>query len=308
MRSESSTSKARANFESYSSKLTFSIVSDITKPELYENVFSGTEKPITGVINVAAPFTLNVDDNKKDLLDPAVKSAVGILEATKRFGSNVRRVVNTSSFASILDLSKGYRPDYTYSEEDWNPMTFDEAVKADGSTAYCASKALAEKAMWDWMKSESPSFTLAAINPPWVFGPHVGEITNLKHLNESTEALWRLNGAKDVPPIDFGGFADARNVATAHLEAFERPEAGGHRFLVGAHFDYQTAVDILRRDLPELQSRLPEGTPGKLEPVYTVNGAKAEKALGIKYIPLSETLKDSFDQLLNAEKKTAAAK
>lgn len=147
--------------------------------ERYESAFSGTAEPITGVINVAAPFSIKVEDPTRDLLDPAIKSAAGVLEATKRFGSNVRRVVNTSSFAAILDLKKGYRPGYTYTEEDWNPTTYEEAVGADPTTAYAASKSLAEKFMWDWVKFEQPAFSLASINPSWIFGPHVGRIADL---------------------------------------------------------------------------------------------------------------------------------
>lgn len=85
--------------------------------------------------------------------------------------------------------------------------------------------------------------------------------------------------------------------------AFARPDAGGHRFLISSHFDYQTAVDSLREDFPQLRSRLPKGSPGagKLEKVYIVNGEKAENILGIKYIPLNKTMKDSVLQFLEAE-------
>jgi hypothetical protein len=42
----------------------------------------------------------------------------------------VKRVVITSSFASILNGSKGNStPDKTYSEADWNPITEEEALK-----------------------------------------------------------------------------------------------------------------------------------------------------------------------------------
>ncbi|RFU81797.1 nad dependent epimerase dehydratase [Trichoderma arundinaceum] len=303
VRSVSSAGKVRSTFADYGSQFSVAIVPGLDKKELYEPAFADTPKPVTGVINVAAPFSLKVDDPVTGLLDPAVKCAISLLEATRQYGSSVRRVVNTSSFASILDLSQGYRPGYTYTEKDWNPMTYEEASKADSGTAYCASKALAEKAMWNWVEAEKPSFSLTSINPPWVFGPHLGPITDLKSLNESSEALWRLVGAKEVPPVDFGGFADVRVVATAHLEAFERPEAAGERFLCGQHFDYQSAVDSLRETLPQLQSRLPVGTPGagKVQEIYQPDGSKAEKILGIKYIPLEVTMKDSFEQLLLAE-------
>ena len=310
VRSENSATKVRNIFAEYGSQLSLSIVSDLTRKELYDNAFTGTAKPITGVINVAAPFSLKVEDVTRDLLDPAIKSAVGVLEATKLLGHDVKRVVNTSSFAAILDLSQGYRPGYTYTEADWNPMTYTEAAKADVVTAYCASKGLAEKAMWDWVESEQPTFSLTTISPPWIFGPHVGEIADVNHLNESSEALWHLIDAKKIPPTDFAGFADVRVVATAHLEVFERSEAGGQRFLVGTHFDYQSAVDILKEEFPELRSRLPQGNTGssKLEEVYAINGGKAESFLGIQYTPLRKTMKDAIAQLLEAEKRTSVEK
>ena len=303
-RSESSIAKAKDLFDSkYASQISFAAVSDITKPELYESAFAGTDKPITGVINVAAPFALKVEDNKRDLLDPAVAGALGIMEAVKRFGTHVQRIVTTSSFASIVDIGQGYRPGYTYTEKDWNPMGYDEAAKADGTTAYCASKALAEKALWDCMEREKPSCTLAAICPPWVFGPHIGGLSDLKHLNESTSLLWGLVGADKVPPVDFAGFADVRVVAAAHISAFEKPDAAGQRFLVGIHFDYQSAVDTLRDQMPELQSRLPVGQPGagKMQEMYAMDGSKAERILGIKYISLEQSMKESMSELVAAE-------
>lgn len=305
VRSESSVAKIRDVFGKYGSRLSLVVVPDITNPDNYGPVFANPTKPITGVHSVAAPFTLKVEDNARDLLDPAVAGAVSILEAVRKYGPDVRRVVHISSFAAINDL-KGQRPGYTYTEKDWNNMSYEDAAKADGVTAYCTSKALAEKAMWAWMEREKPQFTLACINPPWVFGPHVSPLADTKRLNESSSLIWNLYDADEVPPFDFGGFADVRDVATAHIKAFEQPEAGGQRFLVGSNFSYQTAVDLLRQDLPELDSHLPKGNPGKPEPAYDVDGSKAKQVLEMEYIPLAKTMKDSFVQLLEANKRASA--
>ncbi|KAK0702174.1 hypothetical protein B0H67DRAFT_595244 [Lasiosphaeris hirsuta] len=307
VRSESSTAKVRDNFSDYAARLSFGIVPDIARPELYESAFASPSAPITGVINVAAPFTLKVEDNRRDLLDPAIGGATAVLEAAKRFGPSVRRVVNTSSFAAINDLGQGTRPGYTYSEKDWNPMGYEEAANADAVAAYCASKALAERAMWDWVEAEKPTFTLATINPPWVFGPHVGGLADTKHLNESSHLLFSIIGAQDIPGFDFGGFVDVRVLAEAHLAAFEKDEAGGQRFLVGTQFNYQSVVDSVREDLPELKNRLPAGQPGTKPVAYAIDGSKAEKVLGISYIPLSESMKDSFQEFLDVEKRTVEA-
>jgi nucleoside-diphosphate-sugar epimerase len=64
----------------------------------------------------------------------------------------VKRIVITSSFAAVIDTSKGLRPGYTYTEADWNPLA-PEDVK-DPVNAYLVSKALAEKAAFDFVENE----------------------------------------------------------------------------------------------------------------------------------------------------------
>ena len=85
------------------------------------------------------------------------------------------------------------------------------------------------------------------------------------------------------------------------------PEAGGQRFLIGQTFQYQTAVDAARQLIPELKNRLPEGIPGWKEDIYRVDGTKAIRVLGLKYGTLEETVKDTYSQLLRAEKAKALA-
>ncbi|KAI3401642.1 hypothetical protein diail_9306 [Diaporthe ilicicola] len=87
-----------------------------------------------------SPFIFDYHDARRELLDPAINGAITVLEAAARYGGSVRRVVTTAPFASELDMLAGKRPGHTYTEADWNPMTYDEAA------AYCASEALARRA------------------------------------------------------------------------------------------------------------------------------------------------------------------
>jgi NADPH-dependent methylglyoxal reductase len=272
----------------------------MTVSSAYKNAFSG----VTGVMHTASPFVLSPKDIPAELLDPAMKGVTSILDAAKEYGTQVKRFVLTSSFAANLDMSKGTRPGYTYSEKDWNPITYDEASVADGPTAYCGSKKLAEEAAWKWMSENKPAFTLSALDPPWIFGPNVNGIKDLNHLNESTHALWSLIDAKTLPPVDFAGFVDVRDIAKAHLLAYETDAAQGERFIVGGHFDYQTAVHELLLKMPGLKDRLPEDAKeaANLDQYYRIDGSKAEKVLGIKYTPLGVTMKDCISQLLEKEK------
>lgn len=118
---------------------------------------------------------------------------------------------------------------------------------------------------------------------------------------------------EEIPPPDFTGFVDCRDVAYAHLAALERPEAGGQRIILAQHFDYQSVADALREDLPEYASRIPKGTPGagwkqvEDDGVYAIDATKSEEILGLKYTSLAQSMKDSYLELFEAEKKYKTA-
>jgi nucleoside-diphosphate-sugar epimerase len=50
---------------------------------------------------------------------------------------------------------------------------------------YAASKTLAEKAFWKFIKDEKPNFDGVTINPPLVFGPIIHQVSGLEALNTS---------------------------------------------------------------------------------------------------------------------------
>jgi NADPH-dependent methylglyoxal reductase len=302
-RSDSSVQKIKDQFPQYAAQLSFAIVPDMTMTDSYSTAFDG----VTGLIHLASPFVLNAKDNVKDLLEPAVHGVTAVLEAANRWGTTLNRLILTSSHASVYNPFEGKRPGYTYDEKDWNPITWDQAATTDPVTAYAASKALAERTAWDFMKEKKPRFDLVTITPPWVFGPYATELRSTKHLSESLHLLYGILGAKDIPPFDFGGFADVREVALAHIRALEVSEAGGQRFWVGQNFNYQSAVDAVREELPELKERLPLGTPGQVEDTYKVDGSKATRILGVQYRSLAECMRDTYKDFLHAEEVEASA-
>ncbi|RFU28120.1 hypothetical protein B7463_g8231, partial [Scytalidium lignicola] len=297
---------AAQGLDEQSTRLTFSIVPDMSAPHAFDEAVKG----VSAIMHTASPFVLSVKDNEAELLKPAINGTTGILEsAAAHAGPQLSRVVITGSFACILDLSQGYRSGHVYSEKEYNPATYREAAESkDTGFSYCASKALAEQAAWDWMSQHKPQFGLTVLCPPWIFGPSINPIRNLDKLNESTEVIWKLINAKSIPATDFAGFCDVRDVAIAHLRASETAEAAGQRFIVGNHFDYQTAVDIIRDELPDLRDRIIEGVRGAglTEAVYQLDGSKATRVLGIKYTPLNVTMRDTVRQLLDAEKTLGA--
>ena len=127
---------------------------------------------------MASPFFMQgITDNEKDLLIPAIKGTTEILKSVQKNNPAVKRVVITSSFSSIWNGAKGDWPEHTYSEADWNPVTYEEAKdpSMDGGSVYSASKVFAERAAWDFVKEQKPNFSLVTICPPMLYGPTAHE-------------------------------------------------------------------------------------------------------------------------------------
>lgn len=97
---------------------------------------------------------MNAKDYDAELFAPALNGTLGVLKAVKAHNPDVNRIVITSSFAANVDVTKGLRPGYTYTESDWNPMTIEEARAADPASAYLVSKTIAEKAAFDFVEKE----------------------------------------------------------------------------------------------------------------------------------------------------------
>lgn len=174
VRTQQKADKIKTAYREYVDKgqLGFAIVPDIAEPTAFDEAVI-SDPPFEAVLHTASPFHFNVTDVKKDLLDPAVIGTTGILRSIKKSAPTVKRVVITSSFAAIIDATlPNNGVGHVYTEEDWNPITPEQAEE-NAMFGYRASKTFAEKAAWDFLEKEKPNFTIATINPPMVFGPIV---------------------------------------------------------------------------------------------------------------------------------------
>lgn len=210
----------------------------------------------------------------------------------------------TSSFASILDPSKGNRPGYTYSEKDWNPITEEEAIQ-NPVNGYRASKTFAERAAWEFLEKEKPNFTISTMCPPLVFGPIVRYLQNLDTLNTSNQrflALMTGKAKEELPPTGTFIWVDVRDLALAHVKAAELPEAANKRFYVTAgRFSNEEVADIMRDNFPELKNELPaKGTAGGEYPkegLFQYDNSRVKEVLGIEFRSLKECVVDTVKSL-----------
>lgn len=154
---------------------------------------------VTFVLHTASPYQLNVKDAEEDLLIPARDGTLNVLRYAAKVPS-IRLFGITSSFAAVSDFSKGgpNRPGFTYTENDWNPNGWKEAVDfgGAGAFAYSASKKVAEEAAWEFKRSNPDvSFDIATFNPPMIYGKTLQPGVKKSNLNTSSATIYAVRGS-----------------------------------------------------------------------------------------------------------------
>ncbi|KAI7204087.1 NAD(P)-binding protein, partial [Hortaea werneckii] len=248
VRSQDKAKKIADNHAQYGrDKLSFAIVEDIAKEGAFDEAVV-SDPPFETVIHTASPFHFNVTDVQKELLDPAIIGTTGILKSIKKSAPSVKRVVITSSFASIINPYKGSWPEHTYTETDWNPITPQQAIE-NPANGYRASKTFAERAAWDFLEKEKPNFSIATMCPPLVLGPIVHYLNSLDALNTSNQRVRdiMMGKAKDeIPPTGTFIWVDVRDLALCHVLAMEKEGAANKRFFITTgYFSNKEIAEII---------------------------------------------------------------
>ncbi|SEA35861.1 NAD-dependent epimerase/dehydratase family protein [Leifsonia sp. 21MFCrub1.1] len=221
-----------------------------------------------------------------EVVVPARDGALRVLRAARDAGA--RRVVLTSSFAAV-----GYspKPVRDYDESDWtDPAT-------PGLPAYPLSKAVAERAAWDFVEREGGGLELVALNPTWIAGP------TLTASARSSLAVFTgmLDGTMTAVPRQRFGLADVRDVSAAHLAAMSSPGAAGNRYLVLAEGPTMTFLDVatvLRERLGDLAAAAPtEELPGDEPAPLVIHNDRAKRELGLRPRAAVDTIVETAESL-----------
>ncbi|MGN7799509.1 NAD-dependent epimerase/dehydratase family protein [Leifsonia sp. 22587] len=239
---------------------------------------------IEDVYHTASPMIQSAD--RDEVLIPARDGALRVLRAARDAGA--RRVVLTSSFAAV-----GYspKPVRDYDETDWTDP------EAPGLPAYPLSKAVAERAAWDFVEREGDGLELVALNPTWIAGP------TLTASARSSLAVFTgmLDGTMTAVPRQRFGIADVRDVAAAHLSAMATPGAAGKRYLLLADGPTMTFLDVantLRTELGALASAVPTAElPGDEPAPLVIHNDRAKRELGFRPRPAVETIVETAESL-----------
>ncbi|KAB8212008.1 hypothetical protein BDV34DRAFT_219221 [Aspergillus parasiticus] len=298
-RSKQKGEQMKAARPQHASRLEFVEIQDFSQIGVFDDIMEG----IDGVIHVASPFTYDTKNNEQELIIPAINGVKSILSASAK-QPTVKRVVLTSSFASVVDISRKYEGDFTYTGSHWNPLTYEEAIDpaTDAVVAYRGSKKFAELEAWNFIEREKPSFDLVTLCPPMTFGPVVHPVNGVAGLNESNAVLWSVaSGADPLPVARVSAWIDVRDLAEAHVQALLRSEVGGKRFVPasGEPFSYELAADIIRGSFGWARETVTGNYESGKKPdqAYKLDGEAVTRELGVEFRSFKETVVDLVGQV-----------
>jgi dihydroflavonol-4-reductase len=265
------------------------------------------------VFHTASPFTIDVDDPVKQLIEPAKLGTRNVLEQANQTPS-VKRVVVTSSCAAIYgdnaDLKK--TPDGVFTEEIWNTSS------SEKHGAYSYSKTLAEQEAWQIHDAQG-RWDLVTINPTLVMGPGI----NPHGTSESFNMMKQFGDGtlkSGVPRWGFG-IVDVRDLAEAHYRAGFTPQAKGRYIINGHNSDLADLAMPLREhfgtDYPFPTRTMPKWLVWLVGPMinkamtrkvirlniglpWKGDNSKSVRELDMTYRPLKETVVDFFQQLADS--------
>ncbi|KAG6917262.1 hypothetical protein DXG01_003209 [Tephrocybe rancida] len=286
-------------FKLYGDKFEIVVVEDITK----EGAFDEAIKGVDAIAHTASPFYLTAA-SVDEIIGPAVNGTVSILKSAVKNGQAVKRVVVTSSGAAVQEVGV----DKVFTEFNWNELAIREVKEqgdaAPGLSKYRASKALAEKAAWEFYEKNKADikWDLSVLNPPF---PMIHEIRNIDALNASSrqwyDAVLGNTQSETFLKVQGSAYIDVRDVAEAHTLALEKEAAGGERIIISAGScvwqDWIDAANALSPPAVLSRSKIAVGFPGAGKTVKApveYNTSKAARILGLKYHTKEEVARDTL--------------
>ncbi|KAJ1024853.1 hypothetical protein NDA16_002893 [Ustilago loliicola] len=293
-------------------QLEIAIVQDITAA----GAFKAALQDVTHVFHMASPLPGEGKTNaKRDFLDPAIAGTLSLLKDSHST-SSVRKIVLTSSVASIIDAQRANTGD-TFTEADWNPITYDQAIALGAKLAsgpegvqqfslyvYAASKKLAEKAAWDFVEENKPSFVLTTVHPAFVIDR---PSTKNAGLSGTNGMFWQVLSTRPLQQdVSTSGYVDLEDTVQCHIKAMEKEEANGKRFLVvgGSPLNAQLINWAKARGgdaLPFDKVEEPANAKEIEQKVTQFDTSTTEKVLGIKFKPVQKSVEDFVDWVLESQ-------
>lgn len=268
--------KSNGIFDGYAAELYEADIRD-------ENAVRKAMRGVTGVFQVAALYSLDEKRLGEMIVANNTEGSQIVLRLAKALG--IRRVIMTSSIVAV-----------GFGGVDGQPMT--EESWSDPTHPYCRSKLESEKAAWRFAKDQG--LDLVTICPGLILGPNF-----YKHTASTVNVSAYVNNQVPVRYPFQASVVDVRDVALAHIVAYEKKEASGRYLASGFHIpdlwemlkEFDPDMVLPERVLSiEEMKQFAERAGSSAEMIgqsFLYSDRKIRSELGWKPRPIEETLMDT---------------
>ncbi|KAJ6442662.1 NAD dependent epimerase/dehydratase [Purpureocillium lavendulum] len=299
--------------------LSFVVVPDLTLPGAYDAAFAGDGDEKGGdavryVIHIASPLArddIGPQQYESELVGPAVKGTLGMLEAARRAGG-VRRIVITSSIASLMPVA-GRSPEDVYTADSRFEAPADVSALGSVLEAYGASKLIAFNETEAWVRREQPAFDVVNVHPSFVMGREEVHPTPKSLIAGGTNRiiLGVALGVKSAGPLS-NMTVHIDDVARVHVDALKPDIPGNTSYIVSSNSppdtlngsDYAEIPRIVAKHFPKAveSGLLPNNGSLPGNPIKA-DASKTEKTFGFVHKSFEDQVKDVVGQYLELVQK-----
>ncbi|KMZ62528.1 putative Cinnamoyl-CoA reductase [Zostera marina] len=237
-------------------------------------------KGCDGVIHAASPVIppMFIKDPVKQVIEPTVVGTENVLKAALE--AKVKRVVMVSSTATVIQ-NPNWKKDVIMNEEYWSDKEYCRQIE----DWYCLAKTTAEEEAWKF--SKETGLDIVTVLPTMTVGPLLQPTVN----GSSLWLVHMIKGTMGQEEDAVRGLVDVRDVATALLLTYEKPEAKGRYLCTAVNLRIPDIVNKLKAKYPEY--KYPQSyTDAKLRD--ECSGEKL-KGLGWECRGIDEILTDSVE-------------
>ncbi len=270
---------------------------DVLDPSVWDGVLAEADS----VIHCVAVVSFGAKDPQKEIVDIAVKGTRNVLSAAAR-SPRTQSVVHLSSIAALVSYQLA--PDYQFSSKDWcNDATL--ATNPYGLAKTLSEQLAREMEVKSASDPELSPFQLAVVAPGYVLGPLLAKA----HVRSSPAIVRDMlsRAYPGCPDLNFN-VVDVRDVAQACVSLSEAPGIGQRLVMVNGRLWWREMAATLARRFPAAKV-VTRGLPRWLlyaNALFQTRVSLAflkqnlgrellildglQEALGLRYIPLEETL------------------
>ncbi|KIX99879.1 uncharacterized protein Z520_04515 [Fonsecaea multimorphosa CBS 102226] len=320
VRSEAKADDVFGAHPEFRSSVRLVVVPDMSAPGAYDKVFEGTQFDF--IIHTAAPVPDGGGtDFDRDFLGPGAQGNLELLRAAQKYCKSLKHFTYTGSLVTVYDVTKPLDGRVLRST-DWNPVSVEVARQLQHPAAsYMISKTLAEKALWDFVEKEKPSFGVSVLSVPLIIGPP------LQHLRQNASGKSQFNMSADLfystflKPVSgadgpsqplYIGYIDVRDLAVLHVQSIIKGGTENRRLLLASPepFLAKMVLEILADKFPQLKDRLSSVRAAAIvankeqdaDHRLKVDDSEAKQLFGGNiYRPLEQTVVDTATRLLALE-------